>query len=274
MKAIYLKNTSNITQCVFDTEGRRIELGAYAVGQFRGEEASLLLEECGHCVREYQPTSIPEVPGELVWVANVSGSPFLPRHVRIKVYNRNERRWEDTNTPNLVREPQPFVGSFNLNQDAKGRNLGRRPVEIPPYYRLPVPKTIASWLLMRCQHTLPENRGIIRECRAPTDFEPTMAWDLDDLIMYGMMLDKNFHIDHSARSKADLKNDEYEIDKEVQRLVNILFFYVVDERYNLPTKNKFEAYKKREIGLAQARAVAASKKTLPKAPAGKLVKEA
>lgn len=270
MKEIILKNSSNITQCAYSDDGLRVELGPYAVRSFKQEEAALLMADCGHAVREHVPMQMPELPGEEVWVANVSGSPFLPKTVRIKNYDRQTREWKDTQTPNLAREAQPFVGSFNLNQTPGGRNLGRRPVEVPAHYRMAVPKALADWMIARCFHTIPENRGIMTLCRAPTDFEPTMGWDLDDVIIYGMMMEPLFHTMYSVRSKSDLKQDPVAIEAETRRLLDLVFYYVVDPKYNLPTKTKFEAFKKRKIGEAQYAAAKvaqdAKKAVAPAAP--------
>lgn len=249
MELITIENLSNIEQHVWDELGIRHSLPPHAILPRREELAKLFLKEKGKYVRKYVPFQIPDVPGEpKQWLANVSGNPLLPKEITFPQTDRKTGLTVYLKKPNPLATPVTVKHKMQRGQeralDGEGKetalNLPPVTIKFPPGTRLQVSDSIANWLIMRDDMQEDDCRGRLIRCREPSEFEPNESWDYDDIRLYAEMMDAPVDLKKAFPPAKSVKGDT---DVLKERLVNTLFFFLVDEKYSLPPKHAFDAKK-------------------------------
>lgn len=259
---VKLQNTTEIEQSIYHN-GRRYSLPAQTMEPFPREIAMRFLEERAQYVCVFVPSSVPRALENegLVYVANMSGNPFAPPKVTVtRYYKGTEELIEIDNPmriPRVIRHQmgigQVYLDAENGEPDEKESiNRPRVLIAIPPYSRIPVPLHVAEFLYGRDSRQEPHMRGTILPARPPVLFEPNETWPLDDVRLYaGLMdphsfaafLDKTKSV-NAILSEAEYKGDGVRIDDARRRMLNALFFRLVDSRYPLVDEREFRDKKK------------------------------
>lgn len=246
-----LENISNEPQHVFAEDGTRHTIPAAAVSVRPLPVAELFLRNRSRYIRRYEAFKVPHIYGEKqVWVANMTGNPATPETVEVPQTDRKTGLTTWTKRPHPLKQPQEVKYRMQLGQepgfDQEGKetafNLTPVRIRFPAGKRYPVSERYARWMLQRDAMQEDGHTGKIAECRAPTDFEPTEEpsefWTYDKIRIYiGLMGDQ---------VKIDLKKDfppasqvRGNIDEMREKLYHALFFYLVNEEYELPNKAAF-----------------------------------
>lgn len=207
-------------------------------------------------------------PGEpLVWLANVTGNPFLPKIIsRIRVVKGREETFEKVNPLTI---PTVFTQKHGRGtrvegeqHEAKSYHLGFAIISLPPFTRHPFPYSIAEWLVVRDGRQDEGHVGKIVQCRAPQEdgFEPNMTWTLDDMRLYADLVDRGQSIVVSDKAlmgigPADTYETNVDVEKAKVALYRMLFFKLVNEKISLPDRTVFarakaqrDAYAERDDG--------------------------
>jgi hypothetical protein len=116
-------------------------------------------------------------------------------------------------------------------------NLPPMSIKIPPAHRFHVSESIANWLIMMDDMQEDDCRGRLAWCREPAEFEPNESWDYEDVRLFSQLMDLPLDLKKAFPPAASLKGGS---DETKERLINTLFYFLVDERYSLPTKLAFE----------------------------------
>lgn len=234
METVELYNHSEVAQHAYLQDGKRFTLTAHEVRPVALDVAEAFLAQRGKFVQVYVPAHIPARVGEAtVWIANATGNPFKPERLPRSRVNRLTSQEEFYEIPNPLRVARPVEFDMNKeqkvakNRDGVNESFSFPPerVKIPPTTRVPVPLTVAEWLLRRDGQMLEENQGSLVQCRAPTDFEPNMSWTLDEMLLYAELMDD------ATPWKRFIPNKGDEHDKKLA-LHKVLFFRLIDETYN------------------------------------------
>lgn len=263
---VQLYNTSEIDQAAY-ADGKRYVMTAQEIRFWPKDVATAFLTQRGRYVQVYKAVYIPPSPGEdLVWLANVTGNPFLPETLTKTRFDRQRGFEESFEIPNPKRTAAPLEFEMQAQQIIKEGKYGYKEswsmppkrIKIPPRTRIPCPRSTAEWLIRRDSQMGEDRAGSLIECRAPSGFEPNESWSLEDTLIYAEMVD-------SQRNWKKLvpKDGSSEAEKQIAILTGWLFYRLVDERYALVDRQSFEARK------AELAAVAATnKETRGKGQAG------
>jgi hypothetical protein len=217
--------------------------------------AAKFFEVFPHDVVEYSPAKMPQPePGEdIIWVANMTGNPFVPATVTLKRIKDGQEI--DYVVPNPLRKASPLRQMMGVGQkwqkniktgEEECLNLPKIEIVLPAYQRLRVGRQMADWLLRRDGAQERHHVGKIMVCRGPSYFEPNESWDLDDIRLYAEWIDTQTfvrnhpeHGDVLGPAKFELPNEEAIHDAKVD-LLHKLFFKLVDQRYGLLTETEFD----------------------------------
>ena len=279
MAWVDLENFTGNVKRIFNNEGQEFVILPYSAKAFPEETANQFLRDCSGFVRKASQTNVPPLlPGEkAMWVANMTGSPFVDVQFKNKVAKRTKtaagivsEEVEEV-IPNPVSKEQILKWSMSTGQgpDPYGRlkvrgisagddfNLPPLQISIRPRTRIVVSENIALWMIQRDSMEAPYGNGKVAECREPTEFEPTMQWPLDQIVFFARMVDDvgfngkvvdQMIVDSGygkTRGKAlslamimsSARHNEFVKDAMLQRL----FYRIVDKRFNLPTQQAFTA---------------------------------
>lgn len=242
---IALKNRTGEVQRAF-VDGNIEQLLPYQTGNFSPEVAAAFLEQRRGFVSKHVAARIPTpLPNEqIIWIANVTGNPFLPERVTLRRYKKGEE--EEYEVDNPLRTPavirRKYKGGQRTQQtrldpySEESLNLPGDYVELPPYTRAPISVVLGEWMLRRDNQQARHHIGKMIQCRPPAEYEPNEAWSIPRLRFYAaQILDiPQNYLDAITGPDADLSEGEQKIG-----LLRHMFFRLVDERWNLPSKASF-----------------------------------
>ena len=241
-----LENISDVRQWIV-VDDQEHSIPEYGILDFPEDIASVFLAERPRWVREYQPTPLPAPnPGEaIVYLANMTGSPFHPPTVTLTLWRRGKE--VDETHPNPLRSPRvithTMIGGSVVQQcrndptSMESINLPPVTVTLPPFRRFRLGTAFADWLLKRDMAQLPQLSGQIALVREPRDFEAQRYWPLLDLQIYAEYLDRNsFNArderfgELMAKSEKDYATEE-ELRAARDQLWTAVWFRSLDERF-------------------------------------------
>lgn len=258
-EVLTLINGSDVPQSVYDPNGRRHTLEPHQVLPLPGKVAKQFLDERGKFVTIWKPVSVPFArPGEsVVYIANVTGSPFLSEKVAHKYLDKATKLEKVEMIPNPLRVPFPITRMYPQPQRIGDSPGGTKttfstpplPVRIPPWHRLPVPQSCADWLLRRDAQQDEKVVGGLVLAREPSSFEPNETWELPEILVYSRMVDDSAQgwVPEREVWKAIMENDDTRTAELKIQLLNTLFYRLVDERWTLPTKQAFDGQLQRVL---------------------------
>ena len=259
---VTIKNNTGVPQSVV-FKGQQIILDANGQKSFDQEVAEHFLNNRSPLVSKVEESpDIYDTGTEMVWVANFTGNKELPETISVKQWAGG--RWVWAEMPNPLREPivaERFMDGGMKEYTAKdgapeAHNLAKIRFRLPPFTRRLFPKNLASWSLHR--DAVGDLRGSIMKSRAPSSFEPTEAWTLDDMRGYLRLIDPAAKVGPSevdVRSAAGkdpeaVRAGESGIQAYVndakREMLNRIFFRVADPQYHLPTREEFYEFMRGE----------------------------
>ena len=242
---VTLYHHSNIHQHAY-SDGRRHTMQPFEIRVLPPDVAQLFLAQRGQFVQPYVVASIPRIEGEpLVYLANVTGNPFLPEKVKTTYFDRQKNIEVEQEVTNPLRQARPVHRKMQVPQivratkDGQGKETFSVPpmlVKLPPFSRHQCSKSTADWLTERDARQDELMVGAIKIVRAPTNYEPNDSWSQEEMLAYGEALDASvawrthWPVPATGEGFAD-ESRKVKID-----LLNALFFKVIDERYTLPPR--------------------------------------
>lgn len=255
-EVVVLRNITDVPQHIFVND-RRETIHGQQTRALPGNIAKLFLEQRGKFVIRHEAPRMPVMPGYSgVWLANGTGNPFLPAKISIQVHDKRTNMYVDELVDNPMRRPQYVrerVGQGQVVQPSRegdgeeSVNLPKVTVEIPPYERVLVPGPLATVLLNRDDSRELHNRGQVRLCRAPGGFEPNETWGLDEIRTYASLLDPvgllpfmQSKYEGHIPPEIYFKGNKSAMAEAKKKLLDILFFRLIDEQYTLPTQEEFK----------------------------------
>ena len=224
------------------------------------EVAEEFLKKCQGLVSEVKIGGEFRAEGsEDIWIANVTGNPDAPDNVKVKdKYSKRDGGWQTELVPNPKKDPivvsRTMQGAMKEVMGADGtleaENQLPITISVPPFQRIKLPKAQANWFLKRDARQAPTMKGCVIKSRAPSNFEPDMSWDLDDMRMYMKLVNSKADVGecekdilvHKVNGKPK-KDGEMVLFRARQTMLKRLYFYLVDPKVTLPTKREFEEYK-------------------------------
>jgi hypothetical protein len=250
---ITLINNDTREKIAYTSDGESFTLHPQEMRSFPVEVARLFLAQCSHWVSEYTEQELPRKQNEaIVWIANMTGDPRLPKEVSRSV----SRNGQDTTVmmPHPRREPQAL--SFWFKPDQIIEDAGddsylsetfdpvKIRVTIPPWTRKLVGESMSWFLLQRDGLTGDvAKRGAIVNCRAPSEYEPNVSWDLDKIRAYAHMVDSEFfsrsRLTSTWKQESAYAN-KLEASEARRQLLRAMHYWLCDSRVSLPNKAAFE----------------------------------
>ncbi len=258
---VNIRNKSNVVQKAVIDE---VEFILQPAGEKDSEK--LVLKRIGQAFMEQSLGYVEFVDDDLtgtkasfkldtdVWLANMTGDPDAsPTVPKREMVNRRETTIQVENPYALARplkwkKPGGQHVFQNEHGEWTGHNLSPTPIELKPYTRMKYPKVVSDFILRRLGNQEAMKRGLALKSRAPTEFEPDISWELDDMRLYLRMMDP----------AAELGQSEYEV-KQIHKhnklakeqailaakelCLRRCFFRLVNVKYNLPTREQFLARK-------------------------------
>lgn len=223
---------------------------------FEPEVANKFLAEYAGMVVEDTQEAIPDRPGQRrVWLANVTGNPFLPDTIFVPGKRETD---PPEQIPNPLKQPitlewlitrpeEVHVDESNLPMS---HHYPPTLFKLKPFDRQSVPESVAMQLIQRDSCCIPMQKGKIIECREPQPFEPNRSWGLNDLMLYARLCDDHFFTekrfsDMNVLSEEGLGHDKNKIREARGVLWQYIFHIIVDKRRGLPPKGAFDAAKAR-----------------------------
>ena len=265
---VTLKNNTGVPQSVV-FKGQQIILDADAQKSFDSDVAEHFLSNRSPLVSkvEEKPDAY-ETGTEMVWLANFTGNKDLPETVSVKMWASGRWTWADV--PNPLREPyvvERFMDGGMREYTAKdgapeAHNLAKTRFRLPPFTRRLYPKNLAQWSLRR--DAVSESRGSIVKSRAPSMFEPTESWNLDDVRGYMRLIDPSAKIGPSeseVRSQAAQDPEAIRagesglqayVDDAKRLMLQRVFFRVANPDYHLPTREEFSEFMRGEAPVQKS----------------------
>ena len=258
-----IRNTTGVNQQVIH-KGLPFIIKPYAEENFAKDVAQKFLSQRSPAVQEVregeQNFSLNPLV-EQVWVANVSGNPKFEKTVtqRQLVRNKDGRKvWEDVSFPNTAAEAKAVVRTYAPGEVAftgsdgsyMSKMTASYDVVIPIRKRVPLEKTVATWLFHRLGSGGVQEKQQVVASRPPTPFEPDFNWELDDIRAYlklvsagedvdqGPSLDKLKAVNKTAKGAAF---DDI-VRKAKKEVLDRVYYYVVDPQYALPTRAEFDEF--------------------------------
>lgn len=242
-EAITLYNTTDIEQTAYTQDGKRYSMAPHEVRPLPRDIAEAFLMQRSKFVQTYQAVYIPPSPGESVtWIANATGNPFQPDVLKRTKLNRQTGIEDTYEVPNPLRTARPVEFTMNKTQRISESKQGGfkesfslppETVKIPPTTRVPVPRSVAEWLLRRDAQMEEGFQRSLVECRGPSDFEPNESWSIEEMLLYAEAMDAK------TNWKKHIPKNAEEHDKKLS-LFRALFFRLIDESYALVDRTYFQ----------------------------------
>lgn len=255
-----IRNKTNVSQSIV-YKGKQLILNPKEERAFPGDIADQFLEDCENYV-ELTPLNLgmsnaKAEDKKTIWIANVTGNPDLPETIPYVKLSGKDRI--STTIPNPKREARTIARRFHLGMKEiqkgdgtlDGLNLGNMLISLEPFTRRELPKEIGEWFLHRDNLGEKEFTGACARSRAPTEFEPDMTWELDDMRLYLRLVDPKAlqcRSDHEVRIQAVAAEQDVDIAlfEEKALCMKRLFFRLIDTKYRVPTAMEFTKLKEAE----------------------------
>jgi hypothetical protein len=257
-----VRNTTTLEQQVL--VGPNIyTLAAYEEKPFSDLVANTFLAELPEIIKEVKGDSIgavydkPLEKPETVWVANFMGDPDAPDKTKIKVYDKETRRYKWIEVDNPLRIPRPVSrelgGAMEEYRDAEGGLLAKNKppttITVPPFQRREMPGPIGRWFLTRDGNILPDQfRGQVQLSRAPSSFEPNMNWELDDMRAYLHMMDRKAKLGPCQKDVEEQYKDKSSLELAIHEAkllcMKRLHFRVAKASARLYSRSEFEEFRR------------------------------
>jgi hypothetical protein len=254
MKTVEIENVTDVQQtCWCEETGEQHSLFPWEVRPFPDPVANLFLDQCSGRVVKFRHCPVTrEVGEEEVWVANVTGNPAYPAVVTYKLYDSTIKGYKEHSATNELATPMTIKFRYNPGQkmDTVNKKLWNQPprtIKLPAYSRRPLPMSVARPWLDSCammQSNAKDGLALIIS-RAPTDWEAKESWELDDLIHYGEMLQRDFKkglgLTYSWEHPEPV-NEKERLDtdhaKEADRVKawQHIYYFLVNPQVNLPSE--------------------------------------
>ena len=256
-----LRNATAVAQSVV-YRGRQVVIEANGEESFDKELAEHFLSMRSPLVtkKAVSSTSFDGMAGDMVWLANVTGNKELPETISWR--ENINKQWVEVSVPNPKRKEITSKRMFDLGMKRyvakdgapEALNLGKMPIVIGPRDRVMLPKHIASWFMNRESRSEKSMQGCVIKSRAPTGFEPTREWPLDDIRAYFRLLDPKADVGPSEAEVREIAaKDEVAVsagpsgaqayvDAARKDLVDRIFYRVADPQYTPPTKEEFTEF--------------------------------
>jgi hypothetical protein len=266
-KLVQVLNDSGVEKTIYETgTGVRYTIAAHTVLPVPENVAQQFLGSHPRYCKIFKPVEIPHIDSdERVWIANMTGSPFVA--ATFEVYQGDDK--PPKVYQNLLFKAQPLTFTWYRGQENIGtpeepfyKNVPPITIEVLPFRRDPYPKRIADWLVQRCQTAPFPYTNLLREVRAPSDFEPNETWSLADMRLYASMIDPEFFTRDFLNEKFPREEsikDPSRVGEIKQLLYQYLFFRLVDDEFSLVTREGFEKRRKELEGEVKLRAAAGQK---------------
>ena len=272
---IDVENITPVPQPIERPNGDRLTIPPYGVRSCSDDVAKQFLNERAAYVRVYSENKVPPVLiGEQeVWVANQTGSPFVPKSFQITTIGKD-------GMPNVVTMPNPVATPNPIQHDmqvGQGKDpYGRQPPNIevekdfnnPPFHihiraatRSKVSNHVANFLMTRDLMEGEYQKGRLIVSRPPSKFEPNESWSFADIALYGRIVDKDRFGDKDIEEVVSNSTDRRynsvdelvnhpEVEEECRHaLLRRLAYRIHDPMWALPTENGFKKVK--EEGVAK-----------------------
>lgn len=249
LNEVALINSSDIEQRAYLPDGKSISMAPQEIRTWPRDMADVLLAQRGKYIQPYRPLYIPPSPGEAItYIANVTGNPHAPEMLTKKRFDKSRGIEEEFQIPNPIRVAKILEYELQSEQVVQMGQGGSKEsysfppkrVKVPSTMRLPVPRSVAEWLIRRDAQGDDDSRGSLIECRGPSDFEPNESWPLEDMLLYASMVDKQANWKKFAKGE-----DDHEKKLNLYRAV---FNRLVDERFQPVPRMAFEAEKALRVG--------------------------
>lgn len=257
MKLKVIRNLTATTQsCVLD--GQQVLLQPREEKVVSEQTAKAFLHHCSPYVKEVQPeefggVAIEKTGMEDIWLANMTGNPDASDTIPTKMFS--EKRWKDTTCGNpkkaalvISREFDGGMRPYKNGPYEEALNLPSTTISLPPYSRKKFPKNIATWFLARDGVQEPGMRGAAIRSRAPSSFEPTIDWELDDMRLYLQLCDHKAVLGPTReellrKAVADNVPSDVPIYEAKLLAMRRLHFRLADPNVRLPSKGEFDEMK-------------------------------
>lgn len=260
-----LQNADGRDKHVWEVDsGIQHTIYAHEVRAFPDGLAKMFLDQHPRFVHIQRKTEIHLKPDErAVWIANVTGNPHAKDEVDVSKIVDGKERWN--RIPNPHRKPQALKFRMHQDQiwygppdDRKCLNPAPFDVHIPPYERVQLSANMADTILNRSMFvSAVEEKGKVRPCRAPGQFEPNVTWQLDDIRMYANIVDGKLFsleaLETTYKAEASYAGDKNAIAEAKLALLHALFFCLIDDAFSLPTREGFERKRNEVFAKAAAR---------------------
>lgn len=256
---VTLENTGDIPQWVV-MDNHEWVLPEYGVLDFPKGVANEFIAQRSRWVREYQPIKLPEpAPGEAsMWIANMTGNPFLPAKVKDVRITRGKE--EDIELDNPLRNPHTVKHTMQGGQviqqcrrdptASESINLPPTVVKVPPFRRFQVGMVLGDWLIRRDRQQHPLVKGQLQPVRGPRSYEAKQHWPIEDLQVYAKCIDRRrFTPDDEQFGELMTKQKkDYETEGEATQaaidLWRAIWFRMLDERYGSVTEKDLIHFKR------------------------------
>lgn len=262
-----IQNLTGRPMAVIDTDGdwgppaQRWDLLPHETKSVDTACANKFLAERGRFVSIYVPTEFPTKDGQpKVWIANMTGSPFIEPTVKLKRIEKGKRVTVEVPNPlatavtiqQTIPGGQKIVGSGDM---AESINLPPIKIALAPFTRAPISISFAETMQDLDANNEDHHRGKLVVVDAPTAFEPHETWPLEWLQTYAEMvafvnekLMEEPWVDYIGTPTADFS--EVEASRIRVQLYRALYFLCMDPMTSLPSEVDFKV----ELRARQANA--------------------
>lgn len=254
MKSV-INNTSKLKRIwVDDADGITVEycLLAGECREFEDTVANTFMETFPSMV-------VPKIDRELeykqnesaVWLANCTGNPFVSKTVAQQFVNRQTKEIKEFVVPNPLASPTTL--KFVIQGDERMTSVDvlttivtvdlPTTVVIPAFSIIPVPQSIAEVIVNRAARADPLNAGFVKAIERPPEWLPNASWSLDDLIVYGELIDPElFNVENlrtTFKKEIYYNKDKTRIEAARAFVWAHVFHRIIDPEYALPAKASF-----------------------------------
>ena len=259
---VTLENVSDVRQSIMfnpDDEDEAAELREYALPEyavldFEPAVARAFLLRRGKYVRPYEPVQLPPPePGEpVVYLANMTGSPFHEPEVTVTLFERGKQ--VDRTMPNPLRTPQTLshvmMGGEVIQPcrhdptSKESINLPPTIIKLPPFRRYKMGMTLADWLIKRDLAQIPGLSGAVAIVSEPRQYEPQRHWGLVRMQAYAGRVDpdrfseKDPQFGRLMRARTEAFKSDADEREVCVELWQAIWFRLLDERYGAPNQQE------------------------------------
>ena len=224
-----------------------VRLAPYEIRPLHPDVADQFFQQCKGQVQKHVGAVVPTpLPWEKhLWLANMTGNPFLAKTVKVRRVQKGEEVHIETDNPLLeavvIRRThgggQQEVPKKDGSQGKELINLSRTTLVIPPYTRVCVSVDIGSWLLRRDMQQRMHHIGKLIQARPQSPFEPNEAWALYKLRFYATQI-LGIEEEFLGKHPRDIEG-EHEDAEARSHLLRVMFFKIVDPTVNIPDEEMF-----------------------------------